>query len=259
MVFEVTFEKGTLLKQIVDAIAELTTNVRFQCTEDGIAIREMDNAHVAIVLLFLSAKAFDKNYKCERSLIIGVDLSTLKKAIKNVGKDDVVKLSAMDDGDTIDVSISNNKKNTLFKIRQLEIDADNYDIPVSDYDAVTTIASSDFKGVIQDLSQWGDDNVTITAKKKGLFFINEGDSVSAEVVIKHDGKSSSSAIIKQEVSLKVAIPKLSDFVMATVLSKEVVLSMSPNLPLLVQYALPDKYGLLQYHLAPKIENDEDFQ
>jgi len=248
MVFEVTFEKGTLLKQIVDAIAELTTNVRFQCTEDGIAIREMDNAHVAIVLLFLSAKAFDKNYKCERSLIIGVDLSTLKKAIKNVGKDDVVKLSAMDDGDTIDVSI-----------RQLEIDADNYDIPVSDYDAVTTIASSDFKGVIQDLSQWGDDNVTITAKKKGLFFINEGDSVSAEVVIKHDGKSSSSAIIKQEVSLKVAIPKLSDFVMATVLSKEVVLSMSPNLPLLVQYALPDKYGLLQYHLAPKIENDEDFQ
>ena len=154
-------------------------------------------------------------------------------------------MSASENSDTIDIAIINDKKNTKFKIRQLEIEADNIVIPDSDYEAVTTISSNEFKSVIKDLSQWGDDNVTITAKKKGLFFVNDGDTVTAEVVLKHDGKSNSTAIVKKEVSLKVAIPKLNNFVVSTALSKEVVLSMSSHLPLFVKYVLSDNYGTLQ--------------
>ena len=59
----------------------MAANVHFRCTKDhGISIGEMDSAHVAIVLLFLSTQTFDKNYKCEKDIVIGVDLNNLKKS-----------------------------------------------------------------------------------------------------------------------------------------------------------------------------------
>lgn len=60
--------------------------------------------------------------------------------------------------------------------------------------------------------------------------------------------------ISEPVSLKFALRYLNFFTKATPLSETVTLSMSKDVPLVVEYRLDD-LGYIRYFLAPKIEDD----
>ena len=59
----------------------------------------------------------------------------------------------------------------------------------------------------------------------------------------------------EPVSLSFALRYLNSFTKATALSAQVTLSMSKELPVVVEYRIAD-FGYVRYYLAPKIE-DED--
>jgi len=69
--------------------------------------------------------------------------------------------------------------------------------------------------------------------------------------------------VEEEMSLTFALRYLNFFAKATPLSKAVKLSMSPEVPLAVEYKVFSEeeeggdMGQLQFFLAPKIEEDEE--
>ena len=61
--------------------------------------------------------------------------------------------------------------------------------------------------------------------------------------------------MQQPVTLTFACRYLNMFTKATCLSSQVVLSMSPDIPLMIEYSIK-KMGHIRYYLAPKIEDDD---
>lgn len=62
--------------------------------------------------------------------------------------------------------------------------------------------------------------------------------------------------MQEPVSLTFALRYLNSFCKATNLSTTVTLSMSKELPVVVEYKILD-VGYIRYYLAPKIEDDDD--
>jgi proliferating cell nuclear antigen len=98
--FEATFLKAVTLKKIIEALKELVTDAKFDCTASGISLQAMDNSHVSLVALILRAGGFE-SYRCDRNLSLGLNLESLSKVLKAAGNDDSVTIRAEDDGDTV--------------------------------------------------------------------------------------------------------------------------------------------------------------
>lgn len=60
--------------------------------------------------------------------------------------------------------------------------------------------------------------------------------------------------MQEKVDLNFALRYLNNFTKATALGPSVTLSMSPDVPMVVEYPI-DVMGYIKYYLAPKIDED----
>ena len=102
--------------------------------------------------------------------------------------------------------------------------------------------------------------MVISCTKEGVKFSATGDIGTGNIKLaqsaKVDKEEEAVVIEMQEpVSLTFACSYLNSFTKATSLSKSVQLSMSPEVPLVVEYKIED-IGHVRYYLAPKIEDEE---
>jgi proliferating cell nuclear antigen len=93
-----------------------------------------------------------------------------------------------------------------------------------------------------------------------LQFSAAGDLGSGSIACKQsagveDEKDSVQIKLEEDVSLTFALRYLNSFAKATPLSTMVSLKMSPDVPLVVEYAIED-LGHIRYYLAPKIDSDD---
>ena len=85
--FEATLADASLLKKVLDAIKDLVTEANFDCNTEGISLQAMDTARVALVSFFLQADGFEE-YRCDRSISLGINLNSLTKIMKCANSDD---------------------------------------------------------------------------------------------------------------------------------------------------------------------------
>lgn len=98
--FEAKIDKAATLKKIVEAVKELVTDAKFECTSSGVSLQAMDASHVSLVQLLLRADGFE-DYRCDRNISLGMNLESLSKVLKCAGNDDVVTMRAEDDADSV--------------------------------------------------------------------------------------------------------------------------------------------------------------
>ena len=98
--------------------------------------------------------------------------------------------------------------------------------------------------------------------KEGVKFSTSGDIGSASVICRQGGggaadraDEATAVDMSEPVTLTFALRYLNTFARATALSPSVVLKLSRELPIVVEYRIVD-LGHVRYYLAPKIE-DED--
>ena len=119
--------------------------------------------------------------------------------------------------------------------------------------------SSEFARICRDMTILGD-TMVISATKEGVKFSVKGDLGSGNITIRPssdvDSKEDDNTTIEiqEPVQLTFALRYLNYFTKATGLSGTVSLSMSKDVPLVVEYRIEDM-GYIRYYLAPKIEED----
>lgn len=190
-----------------------------------------------------------------------MSLANLSKVLKCSGNDDIVTLKANDDGDTVTFMFESPKEDRVsdFELKLMDIDSEHLGIPDTDYCATVTMPASEYARIVRDLSSIGD-TVTISATKDGVKFTTSGDIGTANVTVRQnttaDKKEDQTVIeLKEPVALTFALRYLTSFSKATPLATHVTLSMTRELPVMVEYAMTDM-GYLRYYLAPKIEDEE---
>ncbi len=145
-------------------------------------------------------------------------------------------------------------------MKLMDIDSEVLGIPENDYDAVIKMPSGEFHRICRDLSSIGD-SVVIAVNKEGVNFSTSGELGSGSVTLKPsaavDAEDESVVIdLKDSVKLSFALRYLNHFTKATPLSSTVTLSISKDVPLVVEYRVGDM-GYIRYFLAPKIEDGEE--
>jgi len=259
--FEARLVQGSLLKKVLEAIKDLLTDASWDCNQNGIGLQAMDSSHVSLVSLSLRSDGFD-NFRCDRNLTMGINLSSMSKILKCAGNDDAITIKANDDSDTVTFMFEspNGEKVSDYEMKLMDIDTEHLGIPETDYNCVVKMPSAEFQRICRDLSQIGE-SVVICCTKEGVRFSCSGDLGTGNIKLAQSAsvdKEEEAVIIEmnEAVTLTFALRYLNFFTKATPLSPQVTLSMSPDVPLVVEYKFGDM-GFVRYYLAPKIEDGED--
>jgi proliferating cell nuclear antigen len=141
----------------------------------------------------------------------------------------------------------------------MEIDNEQLGIPDTPYKCTVQMPSSEFQRIIRDLQVLGD-ACTISCTKEGVRFTVSGSIGTGNILTRarQGEKDSENVIIDMEepVELSFALRYLNFFTKATPLSDRVILSMSPEVPVVVEYPIED-FGHIKFYLAPKIDEGDE--
>merc|ERR1712002_156133 len=259
--FEARLVQGSLLKKVLEAIKDLLNEASWDCADSGIQLQAMDNSHVSLVSLNLRAEGFDK-YRCDRNLVMGMNLASMSTILKCAANDDIVTIKAPDNADTVTFMFESpsQEKVSDYEMKLMNLDQEHLGIPDTDYNCVIKLPSGEFARICRDLSQFGE-SIVIACTKEGVKFSAAGDIGTANIKLAQtssvDKEDEAVDIEMQEpVTLTFACRYLNLFTKATALSPRVSLSMSPDVPLVVEYGIGE-IGHIRYFLAPKIEDEDN--
>jgi len=259
--FEARLVQGNLLKKVLESLKDLLTEATWDCADTGIQLQAMDNSHVSLVSVNLRADGFDK-FRCDRQLSMGMNLGSMSKILRCASNDDIITIKAQDQADTVTFMFEspNQEKVADYEMKLMNLDQEHLGIPETDYAAVIKLPSSEFQRIVKDLSQFGE-SVVISCTKEGVKFSAAGDIGTGNIKLAQtanvDKEEEAVTIDMQEpVTLTFACRYLNMFTKASCLAPQVSLSMSPEVPLVVEYKIGD-IGHIRYYLAPKIEDEDN--
>ena len=150
----------TLMTALKDILLE--TNIIFQ--QDGIRIVNMDKSHTILAHLFLQADKFEYYYCKYPKIVIGVNMFQLFKLINSIDNDDTLTIyieeNDYNDGivDLLGLKFENGdiKQCKDQKLRLIEPDDDDLELPKIKYSSILNMPSSDFQKIVRDLSNLSD-------------------------------------------------------------------------------------------------------
>lgn len=249
----------TLMTALKDILLE--TNITF--TPEGIKIINMDKSHTILVHLALKAANFEQ-YQCDLSkIVIGVNMFHLFKLINTIDNDDTLTIY-IDKADYTDgivqflgLKFENGdiKQQKIQKLRLIEPDAEELDVPDVAFSSVLNLPATDFQKIVRDLSCISDKiEIKSVATNEGaeLIFKCTGGFAQAEVrraesdeSMKYVKKQETSKIIQGEFSLK----NLGYFIKCTNLCSQIEMYLENDLPLVVKYDVAS-LGEIKLCLAP---------
>jgi len=272
--FEARLPKAITLKRLLDAIKDLVTEATWDCSEAGIALQAMDSSHVSLVSLLIKADAFE-TFRCDRNISLGINLSSMAKVLKCSGNDDSVTIKCPDNTETVTFVFESPKNERVneYEMKLMDIDGDHLGIPETEYKCVIDMPSGEFRRICTDLSTIGE-SVVITCTKDGVRFQTTGDVGTGNVKISTndagDEKEKISVKLNEAVTMTYSLRYFAQFTKATACSSRVNISLSDNVPAVVEYRLSpggekdeeegedgEDCGFVRYYLAPKIEDDAE--
>jgi len=251
-------DNGDVFKKVIDGIKELVSEGNVDCSEDGMSLQGMDSSHVALVSFMLRTGGFSE-FDCENPCVMGVNFGHLNKILKcSTAKDKLTIRLLNTEMCQFVFENTAEDRSSLFELKLLDIDAESLEIPETEYNCIVKMSSAEFKSVTSNLSQLGD-TVQIRVTKEGVKFSTKGDIGNAELICRASSGGGDNDVeieMSDEVDLSFALRYLTLFTKCSSLSKTVSLSLSPEIPLVVEYTLED-LGYIRFYLAPKLDDEDD--
>jgi len=247
----------TLMTALKDILLE--SNITFQ--PDGMRIINMDKSHTILVHLFLKAENFEF-YECKKEkIIIGVNMFHLFKLINTIDNDDTLTIY-IEESDYTDGIVNHLclrfengdiKQCKIQKLRLIEPDPEELEVPVVSFSSIINLPSSDFQKIVRDLSCISD-KIEIKSVSNELIFKCKGAFAVAEVRRSESNGSmefqkNSKKIIQGNFSLK----NLGYFIKCTNLCSQIEMFLENDLPLVVKYSVAS-LGDIKLCLAPLPDN-----
>jgi proliferating cell nuclear antigen len=254
--FEAKLKQGVMLKKIFDSIKDLIEDVNIECTPTGLYILSMDTTHNTLVSVHIRHTSF-VHYRCDQSIKLGLNLKTLSNMLKSVNNNDTIIIKTHDDSDTANFLVESPgcEKTADFELRLKELSEDVVPMPDNNYNATLKLPSSEFHRITKDLSSIGD-AIAITLTTDFVKFSSVGHVGSSTITIKANEKKKR----EEEVSIKIkdtltvgyTSKNFNCIAKATTLCSQVTISVSEELPLIVEYNI-EEIGIIKFHLAARYD------
>lgn len=244
-------------KTLVEVLKDIIHDTNIVFDEKGGRIMCFDGSKSAFVHVKLRADSFEE-YHCPAKVRCGVNMAAMYKLIRACGsKDTIVLYNRRDATNELGIRISNADKNsrTEFRLKLLDIDDSEYQIPSVEFDYVMTIPSAFLQRLVRDMANLSP-TICIVTQGDVLTLSCDGDFASQETVIGDSGEGmsisrKSDVVVRGEYALKY----LTMFCRASGLCNTVELFLKNDFPMTLKYNV---YGIgeIWFLLAQKTSEDD---
>ncbi|MGQ0536269.1 MAG: proliferating cell nuclear antigen (pcna) [Methanobacteriota archaeon] len=239
--------KAPVFRDLIEAVSILVDEAKFRVTADGLSIRAVDPAHVAMVDLTLSRGAFEA-FKGEPS-DLGIDIEKFKEILKLAASEDEVELEHDDEANRLVVRIGKLvRRMSLVDASALE----DPKVPNLDLPCEVVLPAAELERGIR-ASEAVSDHVALIANAQGFEVLAEGDTDTSSLKL---AKSELTSLkCKGEVKSLFSLDYFSNMMKAAKNANGIVLSLGSDYPVRMQFDIAEGNGHVTYLLAPRIESE----
>ena len=238
--------KADVLKTLIDATSTLVDEVKVRVEPEGMSLKAVDPAHVAMVELTLRAAAFQE-YKAD-SMEMGLDLEKFKEVLKLASGDDEVEMDFDPSGHRLVMKIGNVTR------RMSLVDTSGMSdpkVPKLDLPCKITIMPSELERGIRAAESIAD-HVALSADKDTFELIAEGDT--DQVHLKLDRSMLAELKATEKSKSLFSLDYFANMVKAAKGSGGIQLQLGNDYPVKIEFDLAGGNGHVTYLLAPRIES-----
>ncbi|MEM4729554.1 MAG: proliferating cell nuclear antigen (pcna) [Thermoplasmata archaeon] len=239
--------KADVLRDVITVVGTLVEEVKLNISSDGISLRAVDPAHVAMVELTLRSGAFEelKASACE----LGVDIEKFREILKLAKAGSIIKLNHDEEKNKLVVSIDN-----LTRRMSLVDTAGMSDpkVPAVNLPARVVIKTEELNQGIR-ASESISDHIALIASPEYFELSAEGETDSVSLKLPKDLLE----VLETKDSVKslFSLDYFSNMIKSAGNAPTVNLNLGTDYPVRIEFDIAGGEGHVKYLLAPRIENE----
>jgi len=235
------------LRDSIESISTLVDEAKFKVTPDGISVRAVDPANVAMVSFDLSKDAFASFEATDGEL--GIDLTKLNGIMEMADKDDNIELSLDEAAHKLAVRM----RGLSYTMSLLDPSSIRKEpkVPALDLPARVVVRGEDLKRAVK-AAEKVSDYMSMGVRGDTFFMEAEGDTDTVKLEMAKDQLID---IKPGEAKSLFSLDYLAD--MSKILGKanEVTIDLGKDYPLKIRFKLAEGHGEVSYMLAPRVESE----
>ena len=240
------------LKDGINILSELVTDVKIKLDSDKLEIVAMDPANVAMVVFRLLSSAFAE-YEVGSMEVIAINLDSLKQILNRAKPTDKVSLELDEEKNKLKVVLKGDSKR-IFNIGLIDIHEKDQKIPDLKFVGSVEMSSSVFNEAVDDMGVVSD-SVSLVLGKNSFSMESMGNVNDAQFEVKSNDETK--IVLEgdnETIRSKYSTSYLKKIIRASKLTDKVFLKFGHDYPLQVEYKVMDKLYLMTF-LAPRVSND----
>ena len=243
--FEAKISSPKPIVEALKAAYELVKDeVTFKIGKDGMVLRAMDPANVAMVVMEIKKSAFD-SYKVDEDSFIGVNMERFMQVLRRSRKAEGIDMKIS--GGKMELVYSGKNKRR-FSIPLLALESGPRPEPNLTFAVKAEVDAKVLKEAVEDAAVVND-ALTLVAANKELRFLAQGDLGDVETVIKKD--EGLETIEMQENARSKYSTEYLGKIAKTKIGDTAAMAFKSDYPLMVQFADPDV--AVAFILAPRMD------
>ncbi|HUV61274.1 MAG TPA: proliferating cell nuclear antigen (pcna) [Thermoplasmata archaeon] len=240
--------RAEILKEVVNVVSTLVDEAKFTVNADGLTLRAVDPAHIAMVDLTLGKDAFEE-FKAEESEI-GIDIDKLSQFLKLARADDMVDLKHDEDKRKLKIMVGDITRHMslIDTTGMSDPKVPNLELPVS----VTVRADDLMQGIRA--SETVSDHIALVASPDGFEMSCEGDMDQV-----HWRKAKKDLVaLEAPSSVRSLFPLeyFSNMLKSVSSGNLVTMHLGSDYPVKMEFKIAGEKGEVRYLLAPRIESND---
>ncbi len=248
---QLTIAEPRLLKESINIISDLVTEVTLKIDRDKIEIIAIDPSLVAMIDFKLLSTAFIE-FTVPKPEELALNLEHLRQVLRRSKPSDTVTLSMDEEGNRLQVVLKGENSRT-FNIPLINIEENEQTLPDLQFVTKVSLASTKFDDAIEDMSIVAE-SLSLHSHSDKLVVSSESNMKEAKVEIPAVGEDTVIEMEGEPFSSKYSIEYLKKMSKASKLADQVSLQFGKDYPLRASYTLLDKLRL-SFILAPRVSND----
>jgi proliferating cell nuclear antigen len=240
--------KSDTLKGLVNVISTLVDEAKFSINKDGVNLKAVDPAHVAMVDLTIAKGAFE-SFSADNGTEMGVDLDKMKEVLKLAGSGDIVAMEQDETQGRLILKVGN-----ITRRMNLVDTAGMNDpkVPQLSLPAFVDVAVAELQRGMK-AAESVSDHIALSIDEESFELFCEGDTDS--VILRLDGSKVAGITAKSKVRSLFPLDYFSNLVKAIPSDTIVKISLGNDYPVKLSFSFAGGNGNVGYLLAPRIEND----
>ncbi|AFH43230.1 DNA polymerase sliding clamp subunit [Fervidicoccus fontis Kam940] len=243
---KIVYPDAKIFKSLFESMSKLIDEIRLEINENGLEIRAIDSANVALMSVSFPKESFSEFIINEKKSV-GLNLSTLVKMMKRVRKEDRFEIEINEDEISLRL-IGTTKRE--FKVNNLEVAIPEIPEGGIEFSTRLKVISETLKHALKDLELVGNQAIFEFDGNEKLMISSVGEGKYEMQLTKSSG-SIIEVISGNPAKSTYSVEYLLNLLSLTKIADTISISFSSQMPIKLEIDLPTG-GNISYLLAPAI-------